>query len=892
MGGRILNIDPILTPDERYLILPYTLSLQVYSASDSLLHRKIELTFPSDRKDWDQIVSVRQSATNPSTVWVASAAGLVWQIDWRSGRGSEYPIQLDCELLRDLNSETISNGQHQQEILLCSAQKGRKWHIFALEIRGHAVVASRSVFSHPAVIANVLSVRSGQTLVASTERTVLVGSLRSESVSSVTDLDYEFFTFNTSDEITCIDLQVTERIHLNRKSQRQSGNTPVVNIVVGTARGGIFLYDDLLPQLRHLLSPKRQNSSLQPRKHHWHRKAVHAVKWSRDGNYVISGGSETTLVLYQLDTQKMDFLPHLSATIENIVISARGSAYVLHLNDNSAMVLSTNDMQPTAYISGIQTPLSPVPFSKDDLVRRIGQYAPHRLARTPAVMSPSDPSQILFCVGNAQQTSYSGSGASTPLVQTVDLATMQSISKQALTRTNPTDVNITAKGYAITEPRVTSVAYSHDGRWLATVDEWQPPSRDVEPLEGSSSDRREVYLKFWAVSSGQEAITDKTSDSKSSQSKAAARNLELISRINAPHQTGQVESVHDVAADPRTKRFATVGGDGVVRFWQPTIRQRDGVLVKGKNGRHLHSWTCTRSVYLHGNDFAGDLEAAASPVRGSGAVSFSDDGSTLACAIVHEHGSAVYVIDTESGKIRNSISGIVSGDVQGIEVLSSHLVVLSDSLMVYDLVFDELRYGVRLRTNDETHGPGASILAHLAADHRASRFAVAVTRNKPDAGRARSEIAVFNIDRCEPELVKKFPCPITSLVHATGSSGFLVLDSAAQLWSISESMDTNSMAFGQPLVELNLDGDGALQTTAEQVPVAILAGDAEESDDEGGMELDAPEDTVDGIFPAVLAPQKLTELFDAAPSFAMPPIEDMFYQVTQLLSSNSSVPVA
>jgi NET1-associated nuclear protein 1 (U3 small nucleolar RNA-associated protein 17) len=68
---------------------------------------------------------------------------------------------------------------------------------------------------------------------------------------------------------------------------------------------------------------------------------------------MISGGSENVLVIWQMDTGKKDFLPHLSGSVENIVVSPNGSSYVLHLDDNSAMIISTAEMKPTAYISGI-----------------------------------------------------------------------------------------------------------------------------------------------------------------------------------------------------------------------------------------------------------------------------------------------------------------------------------------------------------------------------------------------------------------------------------------------------------------------------------------------------------------------------------------------------------
>lgn len=577
----------------------------------------------------------------------------------------------------------------------------------------------------------------------------------------------------------------------------------------------------------------------------------------------------------------MDFLPHLSASIENIVVSARGSAYALHLDDNSTMVLSTAEMKPITYVAGVQTLVTPQPFSKDELVRRVGQQYNSRLFQTPAAISPADTSRISFCVGNGQQIGHSGSGPSTPLIQTVDLNTIQSISKQALTRTNPTDVNTTTKGHPITEPRITEMAYSQDGRWLATVDEWQPPLRDVDALEGAASERREVYLKFWAVSQEDHS-------------------LELISRINAPHYSGQSEPVFDLAADPSAHRFATIGKDGVIRLWQPAVRKRDGIVVKSQAGLPLQSWVCAQAIHLREKEVADgpDAMAVRSHVHESGALGFSEDGSTLVCAFGDGHESIVHIIDAESGKIRASLNGLCHGDIQGVGLLSSSLIIVSDDLVVYDLVLDELRYGIQLRKGgDEQRTPsGPSVLTHLALDHQTASFAVAVARKKLDSLSVRTELAVFRPDRSEPELVRIFPTPITAVVPSVGSSGFLVLDAAAQLWSVAQGTETRS-AFAQSLADLNLLGHEEVNETGgevvekedEDTAIALLEVDEDdEEEDEGEMDVDVPT-TAGGdedVYPAVVPPQRLAELFDAAPAFAMPPIEDLFYQVTKLFSTN------
>ncbi|KAI1811768.1 WD40 repeat-like protein [Poronia punctata] len=879
IGGRILDIDPVITEDEKHLILAYNTSVQVYSTAESLLLRKIHLSLTrvvDGRRD--QIVAICSSAVTPNILWVASYSGQVWAIDWTTGAGSETPVTLKCDRLQDMFVESVKVGNTLRDVVYVSTKDKQAWNVTAYDIRGSKIVGSKTLFSHTTMIENLRVAHQGRVFAAYAGRNIIVGTHRQDAISRLEEIAFEVVTLDASDEISCLDLRVSSRVHLSRRSQRETNDTPVVDLVIGCARGVVFIYSDLMPQIRLLNNTKTRHHALQPVRYHWHRRAVHSVKWSRDGNYVISGGSEAVLVFWQLDTRKLDFLPHLSATIENIVVSKPGSSYVVHLDDNSAMVLSTAELKPITYIAGIQAMLTPRPISKDDSVKRVGRYTTDRLTSIPTAMSPSNPAQMMLCVGNGQRLSYSGAGPSMPLMQALDITTMQSISRQALARTHPTDVNLTSRGYQITEPRVTRMKYSYDGRWFATVDEWQPPSRDVVSAE-DSSDFKETYLKFWNVSPGNQS-------------------MELVTRINAPHHSINAEAVFDLAADPQSERFATIGGDGVARLWQPSLRQRDGIPVKGAKGQLLYSWNCPHAISLYGNETGGDADTSRESFQGSGAVAFSEDGSVLVCAASHEQGSIVQIIDTETGRIRASLNGLIKGAVQGVSILSTTLVVVSDALMVYDLVLDELRYGIQLRKAkgqdaEDAHGPGAAIMAHLAADSTTGRFAVAVSRAKKGSTKVESELAIFSPSSVEPELVEKLPSPIVSLVTSTGSSGFLVLDSAAQLWLVNESMDTKALAFAQPLADLQLDQETAEEPMAtDSAPILLLEeADEQASDDE--MDVDMTDATNgDVIYPAVVAPQKLAELFDTAPSFAMPPIEDIFYQVTKLFSAKAAVPAA
>jgi NET1-associated nuclear protein 1 (U3 small nucleolar RNA-associated protein 17) len=583
---------------------------------------------------------------------------------------------------------------------------------------------------------------------------------------------------------------------------------------------------------------------------------------------LISGGSENVLVLWQLDTGAKDYLPHLSASIENIVVSPRGSSYAIHLDDNSTMVLSTAELQPTTYISGVQSLVLSDTKSKESLVKRVWQPVEEISRSTPAVSNPINPAQILLSVGNGQQATLTdGTSISAPYVQAFDIEASQSLSKQAVARTAPTDVNITPSGHPIIEPMLTQLAYSYDGKWLATVDEWQPPERDVEALvDGSRTlaelcqERREVYLKFWEQDEETGA-------------------LNLVTRVNEAHRTTHPETIFDVASNPIATQFATIGGDGIVRVWSPRLRKQDGLSATGPEGQALWGWSCAQVINLGENALADEDVTGFGQGNMAGALDYSEDGSILFVAYGPPSSALVYIVDTESGEIRDRISDLSSGEIRGMKAIASCLVTLSDELTVYDIVSDELRYGLNL---SERFGESTK-LTQLAVNRRSRSFAVAVPLLGPDQKKAvkgtTSELAVFSIEQNKPQLIQPFPHLITSVIPATRSSGFVVVDSAAQIWSVTEGTEPTTLA--RPLEDLQLDK----VPTPEADEEMEVDGDEEEEQD-ADEEMQDAEDTDDyDVHAAVVAPQHLADIFNAGPSFAMPPIEDTFYQIAKLFSA-------
>ncbi|KAK1625017.1 WD domain-containing protein [Colletotrichum phormii] len=855
MGGRMADIDPIFAENEKYLIVTYNTSLQIYSVAESLLIRRIALPVVqntyAEKSSAPTIVATRQSQLKPDFLWVACSDGRVWRVNWKKGTGVYDEFRTQSQTALDLSVATIKGDKKMTEVLYVS--EGKK------HAKGEVVAYSGPDFKQP--LAGVLfatkqvdqamhllrSSPDGKVIVGATKDGLVVGTGTPES-------EWEFFAFDTTDIICALDIRVTH----------SKDNSLVLDLIAGGARGAIYFYDDIFRKLQNLNGSKSKREALQSRKFHWHRRAVHSVKWSKDGQYMISGGSENVLVLWQMDTGRKDFLPHLSGSIENIVVSPTGASYAVHLDDNSAMVLSTSEMKPSTYISGIQSAARFTSTPKDLLVKRLWSVSDEVRHPVPAALNPAEPSRLYVCTGTGQQSMLAGEIQSAPLLQSFDMESFRSVSKQALARTQPTDVNITSKGNPISEPRITHVAFSQDGRWLATVDDWQPPKRDLEKVapearEQFVRERREIYLKFWSATAGEEHFA-------------------LSSRINSPHVTSRPETVLALAADHTTNRFATLGDDGMARIWQSKTRQQDGIASKDNAGEALHSWSCSVTVGLGGNVGADALTTTGeSTGERSGSLCFSEDGSTLFVAFGHSDDGGIYVIDTKTGEIRSTQENLWKGHIRRLQVLSPYIITLSDDLRVFDVVADELQYGIQLPSG--RNATAVKEFSHLAIDRKSRTFAVVVP------GGQASQLAVFKPE--EPALlcVRRIPHRITSLVSTGSSSGFVAVDDAAQLWTVAEASDPAAVALSRPLEDMQLDGepvadDAILDDAIEDEEMA--SDNEEEIEAVNGEEMDLDDDDAQ---PAVINRQKLAELFDAAPAFAMPSVEDMFYKVTGLLAT-------
>lgn len=602
---------------------------------------------------------------------------------------------------------------------------------------------------------------------------------------------------------------------------------------------------------------------------------IYQKKANEIGNYIISGGLETTLLIWQLETGSLNTLPHLGAPIEGIVVSPSGSSYAIRLADNSTMILSTAELKPTFSVAGLQLPSNNIfgpqlPYLKtvdnpDEKLRK-----PRRF-QFPAVSGPSG----LLCAVPAATSSRVPSALPqhASFLQTVDITSGHQIMRQALTRTKATDLNVGPESNSIQEPDVVLMKLSDDGLWLATVDEWMPPKRDLAALTFSDertateqARRREIFLKFWSW------------DNES-------RIWALVSRFDDPHGSQISVSdgenrVLDLIAQPSSHGFATVGADGIIRKWKASARQRHGSTVKNKQGQELVNWDCVTTISL-------DSAALSSQPYTGAKLAYSADGSFLAAVLTSAAPWTIHLIDPDAGTATTGPYGPLTGALHGLGIVDRYLVVLSDQLRVWNLVSQELchTYTLKPQPHPSKKQPQSK---HLAVDVVRGFFAIALPYVDPNPREEQtgdhSQVIVFRLAEPAPIYTFITQHPLTVLTPIYDRKGFVVIDSAADIRTVTPRVvpSTAAMALPTPPATPSRGLQDVYGDTHHPNNEVVEGAEKSVPGFSANQPILSVDPRVEEDDAVVVTQEKLAEALDCGPAYAMPPVTELFERVARL----------
>ncbi|KAF8999080.1 WD40 repeat-like protein [Cyathus striatus] len=284
----------------------------------------------------------------------------------------------------------------------------------------------------------------------------------------------------------------------------------------GDAKGFVRLWyclNDDLAETAHGVEKKTQTSSM-----HWHAHAVSSIAFTPNGSYLLSGGEEAVLVIWQLHSGNREFVPRVGAPISTVSVCCSGDRdeeYLLGLADASYVFINTATLRITRSYSRVKVD----PAAQTEVLSaKSSPLAAHPLSST-LILPSSHPSSLQIF-----------SPASLTLVSELEVSPSNRVSRRE-------DKPIEA---ALIEKSVVSQC----GQWMATID-----SR-----EGEDGVHGEVYLKIWRWDS-------------------PSKTWILNTRIDRPHG---IQKILDIAFGPlngqHSPYLATAGKDGYVRIWRVRTR--------------------------------------------------------------------------------------------------------------------------------------------------------------------------------------------------------------------------------------------------------------------------------------------------------------------------------
>jgi WD40 repeat protein len=255
---------------------------------------------------------------------------------------------------------------------------------------------------------------------------------------------------------------------------------------------------------------------------HWHSSNVNAVSFTEDGAYLLSGGQEAVLVIWQVETGHKQFLPRLGGCIEHFCVSANGKWFGATCSHNAILLIDAIASKVQRSIVGLQS-CSTAAVTHDSA---------HTSANYPSA------AHSVFAV--QPRSNHLVVRADKPgSVQVYDMFKQRQVREITISRSNV----VARSSVTVTAPSsVDRICFSSCATWMVTSE--RRKGRDVSPL---------TQLKFW-------------------KHNVDTNRYELNTRMYNPHR-GPVSTL---VFHPTENVLVTASsGDNTFRIWAETHHQRD-----------------------------------------------------------------------------------------------------------------------------------------------------------------------------------------------------------------------------------------------------------------------------------------------------------------------------
>ncbi|KAK0505679.1 WD40-repeat-containing domain protein [Armillaria luteobubalina] len=281
----------------------------------------------------------------------------------------------------------------------------------------------------------------------------------------------------------------------------------------GDTNGNIRLWYCLNDQVN--VKATRVEKKAQTSSFHWHAHPVSSLAFTSNGAYLLSGGEEAVLVMWQLETGKKEFVPRVGAPISTVSVSKAGNEeeYLLGLVDGTYLFISAASLRISRSYSRIRLDPSVLQSGASTSKTTASPIVAHAATST-LILPSSHPSSLQIY-----------SPTSSKFVSELEVSPSNRVARKDEKPLEPAKIERTV--------------ISSSGEWMATIDR----------REGDGHSHGEIYLKFWWW------------DRK-------AGFWILNTRIDRPHGLSRVTDIaFSPSCDSTSLLLATTGEDNDIKTW-------------------------------------------------------------------------------------------------------------------------------------------------------------------------------------------------------------------------------------------------------------------------------------------------------------------------------------
>ena len=257
----------------RYLILATENEVQVISMSTSRIVRI--LSTPNSQK----LTGYKLSPLDPEHLFASTSSGSIVQWNWETGAEIQTTTKSDPVIAIDVASPS---DDEQCLFALCEISDGRRQISVDVPSDKAGEWKSVTILTTNSPLSDMTAVAGGRMLFAWAGDRLFVGhTTKPLAVSSLESTKYTWREVRLPVRATCLDVRVAPE---SEQPVASHSELPKADVVLGETGGSILIYNDIIGRL--MRSEKNESdSNLVSSRLHWHRKAVKAVRWSKDGKF-------------------------------------------------------------------------------------------------------------------------------------------------------------------------------------------------------------------------------------------------------------------------------------------------------------------------------------------------------------------------------------------------------------------------------------------------------------------------------------------------------------------------------------------------------------------------------------------------------------------------------